>query len=349
MLINSSEVRIGFAGDLIIKRPLSTVGSRASTSFDKVLSSCDAIIANLECGPVIGPELSLLRQNAAWLVPELSRVGIRILSCANNHIGDFGDTGIRSTIAALTESNIEFAGISGETCDTPKSAEFTSCELEVSLFSLNDSLNETSSRVNAGQLGNTLQPDAIKDEIPQGVSDAISNAVSTGQFVVVSIHSHRVDLGSEIVDPALDSWVSSMVELGVGLVWIQGSHSIKPITVKDDVPVFWGLGSFVLHLAHVLQMPHWTSQESKESESFSIWGDPALWVSLFPIVTVNVASRTIVDVEIHPLELGYLRRIGAGDPMLAAPQVADSILEMLRDISPSLDTKWKSNSTFKLG
>lgn len=77
------------------------------------LKSSSLVIANLE-NPLLGkgdpvPGKCTLRGNPGW-TKVLSKAGIHVLSLANNHMMDYGEAGLLSTIRALENSGLVYVG-----------------------------------------------------------------------------------------------------------------------------------------------------------------------------------------------------------------------------------------------
>lgn len=85
-------------------------------AFDQISSifnKSDIVVANLE-GPLYNENHSVpgkctIRGNTSWAAI-LKKAGVSIVSLANNHMMDHGESGLFSTISALKEENIEYVG-----------------------------------------------------------------------------------------------------------------------------------------------------------------------------------------------------------------------------------------------
>ncbi len=85
-----------------------------------ILSSADIAAGNLEGTLCDGgtttkrmSKVSYAFRTPVRFAPRLSEAGYDFLSVANNHVNDFGDTGISSTMKALDGVGIKYAGIKG--------------------------------------------------------------------------------------------------------------------------------------------------------------------------------------------------------------------------------------------
>jgi poly-gamma-glutamate capsule biosynthesis protein CapA/YwtB (metallophosphatase superfamily) len=111
-------------GDCIIARPISdTQGMRSIRS---QIQAADIAFANLESSLLDRSEITQAPHDetgAAWAVgsravaDDLRKIGLRILSRANNHTFDFGLDGARATGRALDAAGIRHAGFAGNRTD----------------------------------------------------------------------------------------------------------------------------------------------------------------------------------------------------------------------------------------
>jgi poly-gamma-glutamate capsule biosynthesis protein CapA/YwtB (metallophosphatase superfamily) len=110
---------IAFGGDVMVP---ADVGEAETSDFLSGLadtfSKADAVFVNLE-GPIGGDPADAKKcfsrdchslQQSPWIAQSLARIGVRIVSVANNHAWDMGDNGIASTDAALASAGIKPAG-----------------------------------------------------------------------------------------------------------------------------------------------------------------------------------------------------------------------------------------------
>ncbi len=114
-----NDVHIVLTGDSNWHRRISVYDDPAYLDLIKKIRSADAAFTNLEV--LIHP----IQQSAQpwagggyayappWLTDEIKWVGFNLVSTANNHAYDYGEAGLRSSLAALNSANIANAG-SGE-------------------------------------------------------------------------------------------------------------------------------------------------------------------------------------------------------------------------------------------
>lgn len=117
-------MRIAFLGDVALigrydteQNSLESVLHRFS-SIVPIFQECDYVVANLE-SPLTdkkktGEFKTLALRSALKNIEVLKRLGINVVSLANNHTYDYGTQGLSDTITALKDSGIQYYGIDRE-------------------------------------------------------------------------------------------------------------------------------------------------------------------------------------------------------------------------------------------
>src|SRR5207249_3074952 len=110
-----------FLGNTYIEHPVSVYKQEGFLRAIELLKSADVAFANLEGAIINGDEWPAFGSGMGWagtylgapphMVDELKALGIDALYAANNHVADFGEQGILSTMAHLRRGGIPFAGI----------------------------------------------------------------------------------------------------------------------------------------------------------------------------------------------------------------------------------------------
>jgi poly-gamma-glutamate synthesis protein (capsule biosynthesis protein) len=109
-------MRVALVGDVVITRPVLQIEEEGFQSLRDRLKAADAVVGNLELAlhnystyPSHQPGGPFLRGDPA-LAKELRDLGFRLLSMANNHMGDWGPEAALETIAHLQSVGIQAAG-----------------------------------------------------------------------------------------------------------------------------------------------------------------------------------------------------------------------------------------------
>lgn len=218
-----------------------------------VLQAADVAFGNLE-GPLLDRGSSEKCKGSrsgrcyAFRVPErygehLARAGFKVLSLANNHVGDFGDAGRASTRAVLDRLGIRYAGGLGEVAEL----EVRGTRIALLAFS-----------VSAGT------PDLRDvDEAARLVQEAKARA----DLVVVSFHGGAEGAAFQHVPQGpepfygedrgdLRRFAHAVVDAGAGLVLGHGPHVVRGMELYRGRLVAYSLGNFATYQGMNLTGPN---------------------------------------------------------------------------------------------
>ena len=202
-----------------------------------VIRTCDCFLVNLEC-PLTrcNERLSKAGSNlkaAPEVAPALKDAGISVVSLANNHIFDYGLTGIRDTTDALDRSSVRWYGV-GANCSqasTPLIVDLSGIKVAFLAyaeheFNWHSDREWCTSMLNAPE--NILQIQNLKREIGA---------------VVVFLHGGPE--GTHFPSPRVVKLSRAFAEAGASAVVISHSHAVMGSEVYRGVPIAYGLGNFL--------------------------------------------------------------------------------------------------------
>lgn len=247
-----------------------------------VLARGDFAVANLECAltdsemPIrkCGPNLKG-RPEYAGVV---AKCGFTHLGMSNNHVMDFGVSGLRDTVRAVEQAGMVCFGIGENDQDSrkplvlekngQKAAIIAVCEHEYS-YALRDQMGS-----------NPFDPfDTMQD---------ISEARKQADWVIVMYHGGKEQC--EYPSPRLRKACRAMVRAGADLVVCQHSHCIGCAEDYADGKILYGQGNFNF-VAHP-ENPQWQS-----GLMLDVLMDESLSVEYLPVVTTETGIRLAVDGE----------------------------------------------------
>ena len=110
------DFTIALTGDSMLSRRLSVFDEDTYKALVDILRGADATFTNLETtvhrwdegSP--GISRGTFMTTEPWLLGELKWMGINMVSCANNHAFDYGESGVLATIKYLDEACLAYAG-----------------------------------------------------------------------------------------------------------------------------------------------------------------------------------------------------------------------------------------------
>lgn len=114
---NDDEVVLVVTGDSIINRRLSAIGKPDVNKMFDVIRGADAAFTNFESlvhdftVPPAEQSGGTYMGSPPFVLDELSWAGFDLLGLANNHTGDYGVEGMRSTVKAIAKTDLIHAGV----------------------------------------------------------------------------------------------------------------------------------------------------------------------------------------------------------------------------------------------
>ena len=226
-------------GDILLDpKELRHVRPRLGSRLRSLLQTADLRVANLEAQfseharPVEGTGLRL-RANPEdlWVLSELQ---IDAVTCANNHVLDYGSHGVLESLVHLEKTGIQACGVGIARGDERKPTVLQVRDLSIAMFGYCDDW--------------LIPPSGITDLLPASVADDdviedVRAARTTADLVVVQLH-----WGYEYV---IHPWVDHrdrarrFVEAGADLVLCHHAHVPMGFERYGRSIIAYGLGNFI--------------------------------------------------------------------------------------------------------
>ncbi len=345
-------------GDIIIRRPVGE-GEAGYQTLVKVMREADMTYANME-GPILdeasfrGP----LAGGPKNVVDELKRMGVRIMTTANNHTLDAGLEGMFETHRLLDEAGIVHAGSGKNLADarlarTALTAKGTVAA--VGMYSIDASSNNRSRFTDATADMPGLNPlhvtpyNVVTAEHMQalkkmradlkGIIASVRIGKQLADFLVVAIHCHQnsfafqaysqdhqtpnflIELAHQVIDNGADVFVG------------HGVHTLRGIEIYKGKPIFYGVSSFFYHRGAA---PEITDRSADPGTNELV--DDSLETLL---TTSRFEDGKLVEVRLYPADLGQDRArpiSRSGTPSTPSPEMARRVLERLQTLSKPFGT-----------
>jgi len=188
----------------------------------------------------------------------------------------------------------------------------------------------------------------------------IRGAGKQADWLVYGLHSHESGAHGEFHGASRTSPPDFLVEFahwaidqGCHVFAGHGPHFLKGIEIYKGRPIFYSLGNFILQNETVPWLPHESyrnfglTHEETPGDYFEARSDggrrghpadPVFWQSVLAVCRYK--AKRLVEVRLHPLDLGFGRSIPKrGRPLLATGDVAQQVLERLRELSKPFGTR----------
>ena len=238
----NNEARILITGDFC---PINRISDMISEEkYDDIfndllpyIKASDLAITNLEC-PLTDYVNSINKTGPSLKASEkaakaLAFAGFNLVTLANNHIMDFGLSGLESTIRTCKENNIEYVGAGND--NSIARGIFYTIIGTYTIAVLNFAENEFSTTHGEYPGANPL--DLIDNYLD------IIEAKTKADFVVVIVHG-----GHEMYDlpsPRIKRTFRFFVDAGANAVFGHHTHCYSGYEMYKGHPIFYGLGNFV--------------------------------------------------------------------------------------------------------
>ena len=275
---NSAQILITgdfYGGDRLEEQVLRKDYDLIFNDFLPIIRKADIAITNLEApllkigSPIkkTGPAIKVIPET----INAIKYAGFNILTLANNHIMDYGEVGLQSTLRLCVENNIESVGV-GETYIEASQTLFKKVNGLVIAF-INMTENEWSTTNSETPGAHPLNPIANFYKIKEAKGKA--------DFVVVIVHGgHEM---YHLPSPRMKETYRFFVDAGADVVVGHHTHCFSGFEIYNESPIFFSLGNFLF--------------ESKEKKS-------DLWYSGYA-VRFQLNKDNKISFDIIPYKQNY--------------------------------------------
>ena len=313
---NEGPYAIAFSstGDLMFGREVGTFvdangGAAALANVADELSAANVTIANVEAPLTNDESDAIVGKDVYWMsrpagIDALKKAGIDVVSLANNHIMDYGATGLKDTLNALDGAGIQHAGAGVTEQKAGEPVELEVDGVKIAFFSWTDVIpdNFLAFGENAGVVSARMNmDDACK---------RVKEAKETHDIVIVAMH-WGVEYQPYIDEAQQQIPAHKLVDAGADVIVGNHPHVIEGIEFYNNALISYSQGDFVCD--------HY-SQET--GESF--------------ILNFTITQDGIRDVSAIPVYLDDTY----GIPSIVTGEHAQSILSRLEKISTGMNSSF---------
>ena len=238
-------IRINVLGDLVLTDPINEIAGQAgpsalfSCSMKRFLGEADLNVFNLE-SPLTSRERSEKKVGPALrgtkeLLPALAGSGLEIATLANNHMMDFGVSGLEDTLDALDENNIRHLGAGTKRVEAPHRLRCAAQGTSVSFINVAE---QEFGVVAAGRAG------VVREDIAS-LYYWIREEKAVSDFVIAIVHG-----GNEyfpLPSPQRLQRARLYADFGADAVIYHHTHVISAYENYKSKPIFYGIGNFLFH------------------------------------------------------------------------------------------------------
>ncbi len=265
------DVILTAVGDMIFNEPISQIEAPERHQLLRIMQEADVAYGNMEFSINSHPELQRPFYNFraprefAW---EVARIGINLVSLANNHALDFGPEGLKEHLGILDHSGISYAG-AGNTLVDAHTPGVVPVLHSPTTFSLLSYLRYWSNRYRSanpqGPSIATIDPAKVvlsrgpgQRESVEGLIEADVTAMEDDVIlakrkndqVIVALHVHDVSHArlhgiQNVTPPTEEMLFRRAVDAGADMVFGHGPHVLRGIEVYKGKPILYSLSNFI--------------------------------------------------------------------------------------------------------
>ena len=169
----------------------------------------------------------------------LEDLGVDIVSLANNHCYDFGETGLLDTLTTLEEAGIPYAGAGRNLEEATRPVYFISGDIKMAIISATQ-IERLDYPDTKGATDSS--PGVFRCWNPEKLYEVVAEAKANSDFVIVFIHWGTENVAEP--DWAQLEQAPKLAEAGADLVIGSHPHCLQGIQYYGDVPVIYSLGNF---------------------------------------------------------------------------------------------------------
>ena len=245
---NRSNVTLFFTGDVMLGRGVDKIlasGQNVFINVDPLFLNADAVVVNLE-DPLTTSSINYkktvpLKANPIY-APLLKKNNIVVACLANNHIMDYGDTGLKDTTNALKSNGINYTG-AGDNLDQATQPVYLNIKgRKIAILNFLDNSTFTEflpSEMPGATINSPGYAPADWNIIKQRIDESKQNSDITivifhyGNEYSTTPNPSQIELSHECIDEGADMVIGSH------------PHVIQKIESYKGKPIFYSLGNFV--------------------------------------------------------------------------------------------------------
>lgn len=250
---DSERVTFAFAGDILLddsyammyhyRNRGSDIYDTFSTELLERMRSADVFMLNNEFPfstggtPTPGKKFTF-RANPSN-IDLYEQMGVDVVSLANNHAYDYGETALMDTFTTLENANIPYVGAGRNIDEAKKPLYLIANGIKIGI-------------VSATQIERNATPDTkeatatsagvLRCMDPSALLEVIAEAKANSDFVILYIHWGTES--QEETDWLQDEQAPIYAQAGVDLIIGDHPHCLQKLDVVSGVPVIYSLGNF---------------------------------------------------------------------------------------------------------
>jgi poly-gamma-glutamate synthesis protein (capsule biosynthesis protein) len=282
--------------------------------FLPLLRSADLAVTNLESPVISGgtpiPKTGPNLKSPPDTLQVLKEAGFDLVTLANNHIMDYGEEGLDSTLNACKSAGLESvgAGLSELTANQPYSAEINGLTISI----LNIAENEFGTSQNGEPGGHAMDP--VQNYY------AIRQAKEEADRVIVIVHGGHEHY--ELPSPRMKKTYRFYADAGADAVIGHHTHCISGYERYNSVPIVYSLGNFLFDKDNGAEITDW---------------------NMGLICTLTFSKKGETDLDLQP----YIQGARTGGLEMPEKQLVDKIQSRMASLNTIIAHDDKLEESFE--
>lgn len=246
-------VTLGFAGDILFDDEYAIMASLKNRGASMEDGISEALLAQMRGVDImmINNEFPYTERGTALegkaftfradrqTVGYLEDMGVDVVALANNHLYDFGETGLLDTLDTLKAAGIPYAGAGRNLGEASAPVYFICGDMKIAIVSATqiERLDNPDTKA-----ATESSPGVFRCWNPEKLYEVVAEAKDNSDFVVVYIHWGTENVAEP--DWAQLEQAPRIAEAGADLIIGDHSHCLQGFQYYGDVPVIYSLGNF---------------------------------------------------------------------------------------------------------
>ncbi|MCC6915154.1 MAG: CapA family protein [Rhodospirillaceae bacterium] len=348
----ADEIVLTVAGDAIWLDKFSDSKDARLQALFEVMRAGDISFINFEMVTANSgyPTIKEIAKSDPSIVKEFVWAGTDVVSLANNHMMDFGSSGLETTRRTLDDAGIKHSGAGVNLAEAFRPTVVERKGLKMALVSvmvsptltIGTGAGENSPGVAWVRGTSVRKPDGTTVIAPwesdlKAMEEAIRAARKQADLVAVSLHIHWG--GLDVVDPDGKQVVArAAVDAGADIILGHGPHVINGIEFYKSKPILYSIGNFACQF----KPEAYTFFPDTLKIVQRLSSDPKLFESM--IVRMVLSPKG----EFRRMELLPVELTPDGIPHFVTGDKADAILAKVKTLSDPLGTKVNRNGWYSV-
>ena len=295
---NKSNVTLFFTGDVMLGRGVDGIlasGQNVFSNIDPLFLNSDGVIVNLE-DPLTTSSVNFkktvpLKANPIY-TPVLKNNNIIVACLANNHIMDYGDTGLTDTANALKSNGINYTGAGDNLNQATQPVYLNIKGRKIAILNFLDNSTFTEflpSEMPGATVNSPGYAPANWTIIKQRIDESKMNSDITivvfhyGNEYSATPNPSQIELSHECIDEGADMVIGSH------------PHVIQKIESYKGKPIFYSLGNFVFDQSNPATHSSLMVEMDLSGNVAKVIVHPISLVNSMPRPMDNTTSTTLLE------------------------------------------------------